>query len=84
VLDSAVQRLKLEKRRGCNLSIETQLSNASLAREISNVFLKLKRPGLSPALTPQDIADGIRLFRWPGRFEVVRRTSTSSTESGTL
>lgn len=54
-----------------DLRVETQLLNASLAREISIAFLELKRPVLSPCLTPQDIADGIRRFHWPGRFQIV-------------
>jgi folylpolyglutamate synthase len=51
--------------------VETQLSNASLAREISNAFLKLKHPGISPCLTIQDVTDGVRRFHWPGRFHVI-------------
>lgn len=54
-----------------NLNIKTQLYNASLAREISNAFLELKHPGVSPCLTARDIADGVQRFHWPGRFQIV-------------
>ncbi|KAK3938433.1 folylpolyglutamate synthase [Diplogelasinospora grovesii] len=54
-----------------NLNIQTQLSYASLAREISNAFLELKHPGVSPCLTIRDIAHGVQRFPWLGRFQVV-------------
>lgn len=47
-----------------------QLINASLAREISNSFLERKCPDF-PALTAQDIHDGVQQFFWPGRFQIV-------------
>ncbi|KIH94914.1 folylpolyglutamate synthase [Sporothrix brasiliensis 5110] len=49
---------------------EEQLMNASLAREITDCFLESKYPD-APALTSQDIHDGVQQFSWPGRFQTV-------------
>ncbi|KAH8747323.1 Mur ligase, partial [Diaporthe sp. PMI_573] len=50
-----------------------QRLNCSLARAISDEVLRRAAPQGQPRrLSQQDLIDGIRQFRWPGRFQVVK------------
>lgn len=56
-----------------NFDSHVQRLNCSLARAISDEFLRRAAPHGQPRrLSQQDIIDGIRQFRWPGRFQVVK------------
>ncbi|KAH8754628.1 folylpolyglutamate synthase [Diaporthe sp. PMI_573] len=52
---------------------DVQRLNCSLARAISDEFLRRAAPDGQPRrLSQQDITDGIRQFNWPGRFQFVK------------
>ncbi len=56
------------------LGADVQKVNFSLARQVSDAFLGLRAPGApgTASLTREDAAEGIRQFRWPGRFQIIR------------
>lgn len=50
-----------------------QQLNCSLARAVADSFLRKTLPdGTARQLSPDEITNGIRQFRWPGRFETIR------------
>ncbi|TGZ78639.1 putative tetrahydrofolylpolyglutamate synthase [Ascodesmis nigricans] len=53
------------------LHAPVQRINCSLALAIAEAFLELKAPAESRSLTPEDIAQGIERFNWPGRYETI-------------
>ena len=48
-----------------------QRRNASLALKLANAFLLQKQPTSCPALTPQEIREGVERFTWIGRFQQI-------------
>jgi len=50
------------------LEPEVQRINASLARALTDEFLKVKAPKINGGLTSQDVVRGIEQYSWPGRF----------------
>lgn len=51
------------------LSVPVQQKNCALAIEMARAFVRVKSPG--QILSPEDISQGIELFAWAGRFEVI-------------
>lgn len=49
---------------------EVQLINFSLARAVSNRFLRQRAPQGNDTLLSDDVIRGLRAFSWPGRFSV--------------
>ncbi|OBS15810.1 hypothetical protein FPOA_13418 [Fusarium poae] len=54
---------------------DAQRINASLALRASDAFLNHHTPGSH--LSPEDVEDGLRNFRWPGRFHIVEEDTTT-------
>ena len=54
------------------LEPEVQRTNCSLARAISNAFLRQKGRTECGVLTWQDVMEGVRQFHWKGRFHLIR------------
>ena len=50
---------------------EVQLQNFSLARAVSNSFLQQTASRENAVLSGHDVAQGIRAFSWPGRFQSI-------------
>jgi len=54
------------------LKPEVLRMNCSLARAVSDAFLKRKAPKKYSSLAFQDVILGIEEFSWPGRFQLIR------------
>lgn len=50
---------------------EAQLLNFSLARAVSNSFLRQRAPHDNAVLSLDDIIQGVQTFSWPGRFQSI-------------
>lgn len=53
------------------LKPEVQLLNFSLARAVSNSFLRQRAPQGNAMLSSLDIIQGLQAFSWPGRFQSI-------------
>jgi len=53
------------------LKPEVQLLNFSLARTVSNSFLRQRAPQSNAMLSSLDIIQGLQAFSWSGRFQSI-------------
>ncbi|KAL9124349.1 MAG: hypothetical protein Q9217_006316 [Psora testacea] len=53
------------------LKPEVQLLNFSLARVVSNSFLRQRAPQDNAVLSSHDMIKGVQAFSWPGRFQSI-------------
>ena len=53
------------------LKLEVQQQNFSLARAVTNSFLRQRAPQGNALLSSLDIVQGLEAFSWPGRFQSI-------------